>query len=104
MFGSGGGTSSYTDLVNTDLIILWGSNARETHPVMFLHMLRGLRNGAQMVVIDPRRTLSADIAHTHLPIKVGSDIALANALGHVIIEEGLEHRAFIDQATVGFER
>jgi len=71
---------------------------------MFLHMLRGLRNGAKMVVIDPRRTLSADVAHTHLPIKVGSDIALANALGHVILEEGLEHREFVEHATVGIER
>jgi len=70
---------------------------------MFLHMLRGIRNGARLVVVDPRRTLSADVAHTHLPIRVGSDIALANAVGHVIIEEGLENRAFVDNATVGFD-
>jgi len=99
MFGSGGGTSSYTDLVNTDLIVLWGSNARETHPVMFLHMLRGIRNGAKLVVIDPRRTLSADVAHTHLPIRVGADIALANAMAQVIFEEGLENREFVGRAT-----
>src|SRR5215467_5729396 len=104
MFGSGGGTSSYTDFEATDLILLWGSNARETHPVMFLHMLRGIRNGARMVVVDPRRTLSADAAFLHLPIKVGADIALANALGHVILEEGLHNRVFIDQATVDFDR
>jgi formate dehydrogenase major subunit len=71
---------------------------------MFLHMLRGTRNGARMVVIDPRRTLSADAAFWHLPIRVGSDIALANAMGHVILAEGLEHRAFIDQATRDFDR
>jgi len=70
---------------------------------MFLHMLRGIRNGAQMVVIDPRRTLSAQAAHTHLPIKVGSDIALANAMAHVILAEGLENRDFIERATVSFE-
>ena len=52
MFGSGGGTVSYVDFENTDLIILWGSNARETHPVMFLRMLRGVRRGARMVVIS----------------------------------------------------
>jgi predicted molibdopterin-dependent oxidoreductase YjgC len=104
MFGSGGGTSSYTDLVATDLILLWGSNARETHPVMFLHMLRGIRNGARMVVIDPRRTLSADIAHAHLPIRVGADIALANAMANVILAEGLENREFIERATLDVDR
>ena len=103
MFGSGGGTGSYTDLTTTQLIILWGSNARETHPVMFLHMLQGIKNGAKLVVIDPRRTLSAEAAHVHLPIKVGSDIALANAVGHVIIEAGLERRDFIERATVDFD-
>jgi formate dehydrogenase major subunit len=102
VFGSGGGTCSYTDLQATDLILLWGSNARETHPVMFLHMLRGIRNGAQLVVIDPRRTLSAEAAHAHLPIRVGADIALANAMGHVILAEGLHNSEFIDRATVGF--
>src|SRR4051812_20611133 len=87
---------------HTDLILLWGSNARETHPVMFLHMLQGVRNGARLMVIDPRRTLSAEAAHTHLPIRVGADIALANALGHVIIAEGLQHQEFIDNATTGY--
>lgn len=84
------------------MIVLWGSNAREAHPVMFLGMLRGIDNGARMVVLDPRRTLSAEAAHDHLPLRVGSDIALANAMGHVIIEEGLQHQWFIDHATTGF--
>jgi formate dehydrogenase major subunit len=88
---------------HTDLILLWGSNARETHPVMFLHMLKGIDNGARMIVVDPRRTLSVDAAHDWLPIRVGGDIALANAMGHVIIAEGLQHQWFIDHATTGFE-
>ncbi len=86
------------------MILLWGSNARETHPVMFLHMLQGIRNGARMVVVDPRRTLSAEAAQTHLPIRVGADIALANALAHVIIAEGLHHQEFIETATTGLRR
>jgi formate dehydrogenase major subunit len=86
----------------TDYLLLWGSNARETHPVMFLHMLKGINNGARLVVVDPRRTLSVEAAHDWLPIRVGGDIALANAMGHVIIEEGLQHRWFIDHATAGF--
>ncbi len=87
----------------TDYILLWGSNARETHPVMFLHMLKGIENGARMVVVDPRRTLSVEAAHDWLPIRVGADIALANAMAHVIIEEGLQHAWFIEHATTGFE-
>jgi formate dehydrogenase major subunit len=86
----------------TDFILLWGSNARETHPVMFLHMLKGINNGARMVVVDPRRTLSVEAAHDWLPVRVGADIALANAMGHVIIEENLQHEWFISHATTGF--
>jgi formate dehydrogenase major subunit len=89
---------------DTDMILLWGSNARETHPVMFLQMLKGIDKGARMVVVDPRRTLSVDAAQDWLPIRVGGDIALANAMGHVIIEEGLHHRRFIDHATTAFEK
>ncbi len=103
VFNSGGGTSSYTDMEHTDINILWGSNARETHPVMFLRMLKGITNGARLVVVDPRRTLSVEAAHEWLPIRVGADIALANAMGHVIVEEGLAHQTFIDHATTGFE-
>src|SRR5690625_2593832 len=88
---------------DTDLFLLWGSNARETHPVMFHHMLKGIRNGARMVVIDPRRTSSAAFGHRVLQVRVGTDIALANAMGRVIIEEGLVHEAFVREATEGFE-
>jgi formate dehydrogenase major subunit len=92
-----------SDMEQTDMILLWGSNARETHPVMFLHMLKGIDSGARMVVVDPRRTLSVDAAQDWLPIRVGGDIALANAMGHVIIEEGLQHQWFIDHSTTGFD-
>ncbi len=103
VFNSGGGTSSYTDMEHTDINILWGSNARETHPVMFLHMLKGINDGTRLVVVDPRRTLSVEAAHEWLPIRVGADIALANAMGHVIVEEGLAHRTFIDHAVTDFD-
>lgn len=103
MFGVGGATSSYQELHDTDLIILWGSNARETHPIIFHHVLQGVRNGAKLVVIDPRRTSSAAFAHRLLQVRVGTDIALANAIGRLIIEEGLAHEKFIEEATEGFE-
>lgn len=52
-FGSGGGTSSYEEVEHTDLIVMWGSNARFAHPIFFQHVLKGIRNGARMHVVDP---------------------------------------------------
>ena len=103
MFGAGGGTNSYREIEETDLIVLWGSNARETHPIFFHHLLRGVRNGARLYAVDPRRTDSAEWADGWLGIDVGSDIALANAMGREIIAAGLENREFIARATVDFE-
>ncbi len=103
MFGAGGGTSSYREAEETDLIVLWGSNARETHPIFFHHLLRGVRNGARLFAVDPRRTSSAEWADTWLGLDVGSDIALANAVGREIIAAGLENKEFIARATDGFD-
>jgi predicted molibdopterin-dependent oxidoreductase YjgC len=103
VFGAGGGTSSYREVEETEFVLLWGSNAREAHPIYFHHVLRGLRNGARMAVIDPRRTVSAQWADTWLGLDVGSDIALANAMGREILKAGLENREFIARATSGFE-
>ena len=103
MFGAGGGTSSYREAEDTDLIVLWGSNARETHPIFFHHLLKGVHNGARLYAVDPRRTSSAQWADVWLGLDVGSDIALANAVGHEIIAAGLENREFIARATVGYE-
>jgi predicted molibdopterin-dependent oxidoreductase YjgC len=103
VFGAGGGTSSYREAEDTDLIVLWGSNARETHPIFFHHLLKGIHNGARLFAVDPRRTSSAEWADVWLGLDVGSDIALANAVGREIIAAGLEHRGFIEHATNGFE-
>jgi len=82
---------------------LWGSNARDTHPIFFHHVLKGVRNGAKLYVVDPRRTSSAQWADTWLGLDVGSDITLANAMAREIIHAGLEHKQFIEHATSGFE-
>jgi predicted molibdopterin-dependent oxidoreductase YjgC len=103
VFGAGGGTSSYREAEDTDLIVLWGSNARETHPIFFHHLLRGVRNGARLYAVDPRRTSSAEWADVWLGLDVGSDIALANAVGREIIANGLEDKEFIARATSDFE-
>jgi predicted molibdopterin-dependent oxidoreductase YjgC len=103
VFGAGGGTSSYREAEETGLIILWGSNARETHPIFFHHVLRGVRNGARLVAVDPRRTSSAEWADVWLGLDVGSDIALANAMAREIIHAGLANMEFIAHATTGFD-
>ena len=83
--------------------MLWGSNARETHPIFFHHVLKALRRGAKLYVVDPRRTQSAQFAHGWLGLDVGSDIALANAVGREIIAAGLTNQNFIEHATAEFE-
>ncbi len=103
MFGAGGGTSSYQEIEETDLIILWGSNARETHPIFFHHVLKGVHNGAKLYVVDPRRTGSAQWADGWLGLDVGSDIALANAMGREIIAAGLTNDDFVEHATSRFD-
>ena len=80
------------------MIILWGSNARDTHPIFFHHVLKGIRKGAEIVVIDPRRTSSAQWADLWLGIDVGTDIVLANAVGREIISSGLAIEEFINNA------
>ena len=102
MFGIGGGTSSYKEAEDTDLLILWGSNARDTHPIFFHHLLKGVRRGAKLYVIDPRRTSSAQWADTWLGLDVGTDIALANTIAREIIHAGLANETFINRATTGF--
>jgi predicted molibdopterin-dependent oxidoreductase YjgC len=84
-------------------VVLWGSNARETHPIFFHHLLKGLHNGARMIAVDPRRTSSAKWADLWLGLDVGSDIALSNAMAREIIHAGLHNRKFIENATEGFE-
>jgi predicted molibdopterin-dependent oxidoreductase YjgC len=103
VFGAGGGTSSYREAEETDLIILWGSNARETHPIFFHHVLKGVRNGARLIAVDPRRTTSAEFADLWLGLDVGSDISLANAMAREIIHAGLADTEFIGRATSGYE-
>ena len=103
MFGAGGGTSSYKEVEETDLLILWGSNARETHPIFFHHVLKAIHRGAKLYGVDPRRASSAQWADTWLGLDVGTDIALANTVAREIIHAGLTNDVFIENATTGFE-
>ena len=67
--------------------MLWGSNAREAHPIFFHHVLKAVHRGAKLMVVDPRRTVSAQWADLWVGLDVGSDIPLANAIAREIIHE-----------------
>ncbi|MFC1414481.1 molybdopterin oxidoreductase family protein [Streptacidiphilus sp. N1-12] len=101
-FGSGGGTSSYQEVEESDVIVLWGSNAREAHPIFFQHVLRAVRRGARLFVVDPRRTSTAQWAERHLPLNVGTDIPLAYGIAREIIHSGLANEVFIGRGTEGY--
>jgi len=103
VFGAGGGTSSYEEIETTDLVLLWGTNARVAHPIFFHHVLKGIDNGATVYAVDPRRSDSAAWADHWLGLDVGTDIALANAVGREIIAAGLVNEEFVERATVGFD-
>src|SRR5439155_1165812 len=74
-----------------------------THPIFFHHLLRGVRNGARLIAVDPRRTSSAEWADVWLGIDVGSDISLANAMAREIIHNQLADKEFIARATTGYD-
>jgi len=104
VFGAGGGTSSYEELRETaDLIVLWGSNARDAHPIFFHHVLKAVHRGAKLFVVDPRRTPSAQWADLWLGLDVGTDIPLANAIAREVIHAGYVNEEFVARATTGYE-
>jgi formate dehydrogenase major subunit len=103
VFGAGGGTSSYREAEDADLIVFWGSNAREAHPIFFHHALKAIHKGAKVYAVDPRRSKTAEWADAWLGLDVGTDVALAYGIGREIIHAGLTNKEFIANATTGFE-
>jgi formate dehydrogenase major subunit len=103
VFGAGGGTSSYQEAEAADVIVMWGSNARNAHPIFFHHVLRAINNGAKLYVVDPRRSETAQFADRWLGLHVGTDIALSNTIAREIIHAGLANMTFVERATTGFD-
>ncbi len=89
--------------VHSKYIILWACNTLSTNSHHWPFIEQAKKNGAKLVVIDPVRTRTAKLADWHIPIRPGTDGALALAMAHVIIKEGLIDRDYIDQHTVGFD-
>ncbi len=104
-FGSDGPPGSYEDFEHTDCLIAWGSNLPEQHPIIYWRLQEALeKRKFPVIVVDPRVTMLAQKADMHLAITPGTDVVLLNALMHVILEEGLEDREYIEANTVGFEQ
>lgn len=101
-FGSDGPPGCYEDFEHTDCLLAIGSNLPEQHPVIFWRLKQALeKRKFPIIVIDPRVTMFAQMADMHLAITPGTDVVLLNALAHVIMDEGLEDRAYIDANTNG---
>lgn len=96
-------TNSFADYKKAKMFILVGTNMTEAHPVAATFVKDAALAGAKLIVIDPRRTDLVDFADIHVPLKVGSDVALINALMNVLIEENLYDKKYVDTCTTGFE-
>ncbi len=101
-FGSGAMTNSFREFAKARLFFVIGSNMTEAHPVAATWVKQAVRNGAHLIVADPRYNGIAEHSHTYMQLKVGSDVALINGLMHVLIKENLYDRDYVENHTAGF--
>lgn len=99
--GESAGTQTFDSVQQADVILVIGANPTDAHPVFASQLRRRLREGASLIVADPRRIDLLDTPHAcqshHLPLRPGSNVALINALAHVVVNEGLEDTEFINR-------
>ncbi len=99
-FGTSAGTQDFASVEQADVVLLIGANPTDAHPVFASRMKHRLREGAQLVVADPRRIDLVRSPHVqaahHLQLRPGTNVALVNAFGHVVVTEGLVDRVFVD--------
>ncbi len=100
-FGTSAGTQDFRSVEKSDVIMVIGANPTEAHPVFASRMKQRLRQGARLIVVDPRRIDLVRSAHVsadhHLQLQPGTNVAVINALAHVIATEGLYDQTFIDE-------
>src|SRR6202035_1748531 len=97
-FGTSAGTQDFDSVEHSDVLMVIGANPAAAHPVFASRMKRRLRQGAKLIVIDPRRTEMVESPHMkalHLPLMPGTNVAVLTALAHVIVTEGLVDEAFV---------
>src|SRR5271167_3974135 len=97
-FGTSAGTQDFDSVEDCDVAMIIGANPASAHPVFASRLKKRLRQGAKLIVIDPRRTEMVESAHVkalHLPLMPGTNVAVLTALAHVIVTEGLVDEAFV---------
>ena len=106
-FGESAGTQDFRSVDKADVILVIGANPTDAHPVFASRMKKRLREGAELIVADPRRidlvrSPHIEAAH-HLPLLPGSNVAVVNAMAHVVVTEGLVDHAFASSRCEGFD-
>ncbi|MBK9741013.1 MAG: formate dehydrogenase subunit alpha [Actinobacteria bacterium] len=100
-FGTSAGTQDFASVEESDVIVVIGANPTDAHPVFASRMKRRLREGAQLIVIDPRRIALVRSPHVqaghHLQLQPGTNVAVLNAISHVVVTEDLVDREFVAQ-------
>ncbi|NDY93101.1 formate dehydrogenase subunit alpha [Ideonella livida] len=98
-FGTSAGTQTFASVAQADVIVVIGANPSDAHPVFASRMKRRIRQGARLVVIDPRRTELVDSPHVradhHLALLPGTNVAVITAMAHVVVTEGLVNEAYV---------
>ena len=102
--GSAAVTATFDEALNADVIIVIGANPTENHPVAATYMKQAAKKGAKLIVMDPRGTALRKQAWRMLQFRPGSDVAMLNAIMHVIVTENLHDPAYIVAHTEGFDR
>jgi formate dehydrogenase major subunit len=107
-FGTSADTQDFDSVEQADVIMVIGANPTESHPVFASRLKRRLREGARLIVIDPRRidlvrTPHVEATH-HLALRPGTNVAVLTALAHVIVKEGLVNKAFVRERCEDFAR
>ncbi|HEY3274092.1 MAG TPA: formate dehydrogenase subunit alpha [Methanocella sp.] len=102
-FGSGAATNPFEDVLNSDLIVMWGSNAVEAHPLAARRVVQAKKKGIPVIVVDPRYSATARLADDWVRFTPSTHIALINSMMYWIIKEGKQNKEFIEKRTKGFE-
>ncbi|HDS1679915.1 TPA: bifunctional nitrate reductase/sulfite reductase flavoprotein subunit alpha [Pseudomonas putida] len=101
--GADGPPGSYQDFERADVFLVIGANMADCHPILFLRLLDRVKAGARLIVVDPRRTATADKADLFLQVRPGSDLALLNGLLHLLYYNGHTDPDFIARHTEGWD-
>jgi len=101
--GSGAVSNPVMDVTRAEVVIVIGANPTVNHPVAATWMKNAVRTGTKLILMDPRRSELARHAHRHLQFKPDTDVAMLNAMMHVIVTEGLVDRDFIASRTIGYD-